>query len=180
VILILQDAVHTTKRLSVDHDAVFFIKVGFTITFEIPVSSSRLKKTNATASTLKRTCAKCSHASPIIPIIPLTTSRNCCHGTSHRNSPQTQAALHSQLHHVNEGSDSFLRTSPHIQCSSTPDRRRPTNNRHASLLLLLQGRVRRNERYAPLLKLCCVFRLLPTDGADCLLRGTSEMLRGMK
>src|SRR6266853_625094 len=48
-------------------------------------------------STLKRTCAKCFHASPIIPS---TASRNCCRGTSQQNSSQNQAALHSQLQYV--------------------------------------------------------------------------------
>ena len=60
---------------------------------------------DSTASTLKRTCAKCSHASPIIP---LTASRNCCHGTWQRNSPQDQAALHSQLQHVKTACESTL------------------------------------------------------------------------
>src|ERR1700680_1954070 len=50
---------------------------------------------NSTASTLKRTCARCSRASPIIPS---TASKNCCHGTSQRSSPENQAELHSQLH----------------------------------------------------------------------------------
>jgi hypothetical protein len=54
------------------------------------------------STSLKRTCAKCSHASPIIP---LTASRNYCHGTSQRNSTQNQAALHSQLHHVKTACD---------------------------------------------------------------------------
>jgi hypothetical protein len=49
------------------------------------------------ASTRKRTCARCSRVSPITPS---TASRNCCHRTSQRNSPETQAAPHSQLHHV--------------------------------------------------------------------------------
>jgi hypothetical protein len=42
---------------------------------------------------VKRTCTKCFHASPIIPS---TASRNCCPGTSQRNSLQDHAAQHTQ------------------------------------------------------------------------------------
>src|SRR5438128_1068356 len=57
-------------------------------------STALSEQQNSTASTLKRTCAKCSHASPIIPS---TASKSCCHGTLQRSSLETQAALHS--HH---------------------------------------------------------------------------------
>jgi hypothetical protein len=45
------------------------------------------------AATPKRTCAKCSPASPIIPS---AASKNCCHGTSQRSSLETPAARHSR------------------------------------------------------------------------------------
>src|ERR1700736_3103705 len=68
-------------------------------------STAWSEQQNSTASTLKHTCARCFHASPITPS---TASKNCCPGTSQRSSLETQAALHSRLHHVKTACDQRL------------------------------------------------------------------------